>query len=39
MRRHPIVILVLLLAGLAALPASAHRPYFVQAEPVVLPDG
>lgn len=39
MRRYPVVILALLLAALGALPASAHRPYFVQAEPVVLPDG
>ena len=35
----PIVILVLLLVTLGALPASARRPYFVQAEPILLPDG
>lgn len=39
MTRHPITILALLLAALGALPASAHRPYFTQSEPVVLPDG
>lgn len=39
MRRHPIVVLALLLAALGALPASAHSPYFSQSEPILLPDG
>lgn len=38
MKRSPIAVLALLLAVPGALPASAHRPYFTQSEPVLLPD-
>lgn len=39
MKRLPFLVLTLAFALAACRPSHAHRPYFTQVEPVVLPDG